>query len=127
SVDGKQQQVVLREVSAELSGATPEPLQLQANGTLELETRKADLELVLRSGDMRGDGTLRYASFESPQIDATLHLNLLDPALLLLAGPEAATAGTQANGTDTGDTPLPLEALRLADTRADIRVDRAII
>lgn len=129
SVDGEQQQLMLREADAELSGATPRPLQLQANGTVDLETRKADLELVLRSGDMRGNGSLRYTGFESPQIDAILQLNLLDPALLLLAGPEAAAAepGETDSGADTGDAPLPLEALRLADTRADIRVDRAII
>ena len=33
-----------------------------------------------------GSGSLRYASFESPQIDTSLQLNLLDPTLFALAG-----------------------------------------
>tara|TARA_R110002110_G_scaffold415697_2_gene653842 strand:- start:74 stop:1945 length:1872 start_codon:yes stop_codon:yes gene_type:complete len=115
----------LQELEAELSGATPEPVTLRASGNVRLDQRLAELEVELASGATRGSGSVRYAATESPQIDAVLRMNLLDPALLLLAGPEAATSAD----TDSadGDAPLPLDALRLADTRADLRVERAVV
>lgn len=115
----------LQELEAELSGATPEPVTLRASGNVRLDQRLAELEVELASGATRGSGSVRYAATESPQIDAVLRMNLLDPALLLLAGPEAATSA-DADSAD-GDAPLPLDALRLADTRADLRVERAVV
>ena len=115
----------LQELEAELSGTTPEPVTLRASGNVRLDQRLAELEVELASGATRGSGSVRYAATESPQIDAVLRMNLLDPALLLLAGPEAATSAD----TDSadGDAPLPLDALRLADTRAELRVERAVV
>lgn len=119
------QTLQLQELEAELSGATPMPITLRASGSVQLDQRLAELEVELDSGATQGSGTLRYAATQSPQIDAVLRLNLLDPALLLLAGPEAATSADP--GTTDGDAPLPLDALRLADTRADLRVERAVV
>lgn len=119
------QTVNLQELEAEFSGATPTPVTLRASGSVRLDERLAELEVELDSGATRGSGTVRYAAAESPQIDAVLRMNLLDPALLLLAGPEAA-ASAEPESAD-GDAPLPLNALRLADTRADLRVERAVV
>ena len=78
---------------------------------------------------MTADGNLRYAGQGSPQIDAKLHMNLLDPNLLaVLAGPDAAAeaeAQEAPEGEATGDEPLPLEPIRAIDTRAEITVDKA--
>jgi len=125
SASADSQTLKLQELEAELSGATPAAVTLRASGSVQLDQRLAELEVEMESGATKGSGSVRYAGMESPQIDATLHLNLLDPALLLLAGPEAA-ASADTNAAD-GDAPLPLDALRLADTRADLRVDRAVI
>jgi uncharacterized protein involved in outer membrane biogenesis len=119
-----QQQVQLHSLSADITGATAEPLQLRASGPIDLERQVAELELALESGAMTGQGSLRYASFESPQIDTTLQLSELNPALLVLAGPEAATEAGEV--TADGDAPLPLDALRLIDTRAELRVEHAV-
>jgi uncharacterized protein involved in outer membrane biogenesis len=85
----------------------------------------ADLQLALELGETKGSGSLRYAGFESPQIDTSLQLNLLDPALFALAGPEAAAAASGDTPSTSGDEPLPLDAIRLIDTRADLRIDKA--
>ena len=119
------QTVDLQELEVELIGATPEVLTLQASGSIRLAERLAELAVELTSGATQGSGTVRYGAAQSPQIDAVLQMNLLDPALLLLAGPEAA-ASADADATD-GDAPMPLEPLRLADTRVDLQVERAII
>ncbi len=124
SASADSQVLTLQELEAGLSGATAAPITLRASGSVRLDQQLADLEVELESGPTVGSGTVRYASLESPQVDATLSLNLLDPALLLLAGPEAATSADSA-ATD-GDAPLPLDALRLADTRADLRIERAV-
>lgn len=119
------QTVSLQELEIELTGATPAPVTLRASGSVRLDERFAELEVELDSGATQGSGTVRYAAAESPQIDAVLRMNLLDPALLLLAGPEAAaSAGPE---SADGDAPLPLDALRLADTRADLRVEHAAV
>ena len=119
------QTVNVQELELELAGATPAPVTLRASGSVKLEKRLAELAVELDNGATRASGTVRYAAAESPQVDAVLRMNLLDPALLLLAGPEAATSAD--TGATNGDAPLPLDALRLADTRADLRVERAVV
>lgn len=113
------------EIRLDISGATAEPVALTLAGTADLGRQSANVNLLLELGPTRGDGTLRYASFESPQIDANLDLNLLDPALLALAGPEAADAADGETAAASGDEPLPLDALRAIDTRAALRVESA--
>lgn len=127
SVDLATRILSLLDVSSTVSGASAAPLKVQARGEVDLSRQLAKLELNLELGPTRGDGTLRYASFESPQIDTRLKLNLFDPALLALAGPEAAAASDGA-GTEpsTGDEPLPLDAIRLIDTLADLQIDQAV-
>ncbi len=116
--------VSLTEINVQVTGATSEPLALTLNGMADLARQTATTTTTLKLGPMRGEGTLRYASFESPQIDADLALNLLDPALLALAGPEAAAAAGDAEPA-SGDAPLPLDAIRAIDTRAALRIEQA--
>lgn len=131
SVDEPSQRLALEQVALELSGATDQPLTLQTSGEIDINRMIAELQLELAIASTRGDGTLRYANYESPQLDAKLHFNQFDPAVLALAGPEApadATGGTTADASDEtdGDQPLPLAALRTIDTRADLTIDQAV-
>ncbi|WP_116368777.1 AsmA family protein [Parahaliea mediterranea] len=132
-LDQNSQQLALDQFQAQVRGATAKPLDLTATGTVDLQRVVADLDLGLTLGSARGEGTLRFASFESPQIDADLHLNEFTPALLALAGPEAAAtkpassdgATSEGEREDAGDAPLPLAPLRAIDTRAKLAIDSA--
>ncbi len=123
-IDQQRQVVVLETVEMEAAGVVAHTIKLRALGEVDINRQLADLQLVLEIAETRGEGTLHYATFESPHIDTTLHFNLFDPALLALAGPEA-TAGTEDNASG-GDAPLPLVALRNIDTHANLTVDRAV-
>ncbi len=124
-VDQEEQIATLDKVIAVIAGATAQPLRLQTRGEVDLAGQVADLALSLSSGETRGEGSLRYARFESPQIDTRLKLNLLNPALLALAGPEAAARSGGDTATSNGDQPLPLDAIRAIDTRAELAIDQA--
>ena len=123
--DEEQQLALLEPLKVSVSGVTQNTLTLTTQGQVDISKQAADLQLALQLDDVKGEGTLRYASFESPLIDTVLHFNLLDPALLALAGPEAA--GTPEPQTAGGDEPLPLAALRSIDTRAQLTIDQAIL
>lgn len=111
-----------------VNGATPDPVRLTLNGDAALGEQSADLRIELEIGDMRGDGTLRYDNFGSPMIDADLKLTELNPALLVLAGPDAAAAAdTDGEDDAAGDAPLPLHALRMIDTRAKLAIDSVVL
>jgi uncharacterized protein involved in outer membrane biogenesis len=125
-VDQQKQNVVLDKVDAVITGATAKPIKLQILGDVDLSRQVADLELNLATGEARGEGTLRYARFESPQIDTALKLNLFNPALLALAGPEAAARPGGDKAPSSGDEPLPLDAIRGIDTRAELAIDKAV-
>jgi uncharacterized protein involved in outer membrane biogenesis len=86
-VNTASQAVTVETLSVEVSGVLNEPVSLQAQGVVDLMKQAADLEIELVIGATKGEGKLRYASFETPQIDANLHLNQFDPALIVLAGP----------------------------------------
>ncbi|MCB1843492.1 MAG: AsmA family protein, partial [Halioglobus sp.] len=116
--------VTLENLAVTVAGATAEPLTLTLNGSADLARQSAETAITLALGPTRGEGSLRFASFESPQVDANLALNLLDPALLALAGPEAVAEAGDAEPAD-GDAPLPLDALRSIDTRAALRIEQA--
>ncbi|MEH6608483.1 MAG: AsmA family protein [Halioglobus sp.] len=124
-VDLPSQQVTLEALEISVAGATQEPLSLQASGVVELADLVADLELRVSSGDIEGQGQLRYASLGSPQIDANMAFNVLNPALLALAGPEAATAGPSAAAPGSDD--LPLDLLRNIDTRLNLQIELAVM
>jgi uncharacterized protein involved in outer membrane biogenesis len=124
------QLVELESSSIEVTGVTAQPLRVELSGPVDIANQLADMQLVIMQGETRGEGSVRYASFESPQIEAKLQLNRFNPALLALAGPEAAaSAGDQPAAEspqgDSGDTPLPLDALRSIDTRARLQIDEA--
>ena len=125
SADADAATIALKHLEVQIGGATREPLTLTVAGAVNLATQVADIELALRSGALEGGGTLRYARFESPQIDAALALTELNPALLMLAGP----AGTGAAGAapERGDSALPLHALRLIDTRASLTIEQVVL
>ena len=126
--DADTRTITLENLAVSLSGVGEDPVELQLNGNADLAELVADLQLTFAAGDSRGDGSLRYAAVESPQIAAVLRMNLLNEALLALAGPDAAAAA-QSEATDeesTGDEPLPLEAIRALSTRFDLTVDKAV-
>jgi uncharacterized protein involved in outer membrane biogenesis len=124
--DQKNQKVILDKIDALISGAAAEPIGLQILGDVDLSRQVADLKLNLATGETRGAGTLRYAHFESPRIATSLQLNLFNPALLALAGPEAAARPGADKAQDSGDEPLPLDAIRAIDTRAELAIDKAV-
>ena len=123
-IDQDTQKVQLQPLQVGVGGVLQDRLQLSASGEADLSRQSADLTLDIESGEISGQGSLRYASFESPQIDAKLHFNLFNPALLALAGPEAVASTRSAPAS--GDEPLPLDAIRLIDTRADLTIERAV-
>ena len=147
SVNSDSQILTLNRIDVDVNGVMVEPVKLQTTGSVDLMKQVADLQLTLLLGPSRGEGVVRYASFETPKIDANLHLNQFDPALLALAGPRAAAVDTAAvdtaavdtaavdtaavgvavkSGTaDSGDDPLPLDAIRAIDTRAVLLIDSA--
>lgn len=125
TVDQETQQANIDGLDIAVNGATPETVSLKGAGTIHLQRQVADLDITLSTGPTQGTGKLRYASFESPQVASTLHFNLLDPAILVLAAPEAAAEATSADAAATGDEPLPLDALRNIDVQADLTVDQA--
>ncbi|MEE4278719.1 MAG: AsmA family protein [Halieaceae bacterium] len=110
------------ELTARISGATPAPLEVTASGEFTLNTQRGTIELALRSEGLSGEGQVSYATFESPQIRADLRLSELVPALLLLAGPEAAAEASGSEGA--ASAAFPLHALRMVDTAATLKIDR---
>jgi len=114
------QRAGLNKLKVSVNGATPETVELEVNGPVDIARQLAELEISLVTGETEGKGSVRYANYESPQIDANLDLNLLDPALLVLAGPEAAAEAPMEESNE-----LPLDALRAIDTRAHLRVATA--
>lgn len=128
SVNSESQMLTLNSIDVEVNGVMAEPVKLQTTGSVDLMKQVADLQLTLLLGPTRGEGSVRYASFETPAIDANLHLNQFDPALLVLAGPGAAAAEEAAptsGSDDSGNAPLPLDAIRAIDTRAVLLIDSA--
>lgn len=126
SVDLATSRVSLAPMGVALSGITPHPIALDLRGTIDLTDLSADLELQLGSGETHGSGNLRFAAGASPQVEAQLGLNRLDPALLALAGPEAAAQAGEAESTDGGDSPLPLAMIRSLSTGLELTVERAV-
>lgn len=116
----------LQDMKVQLRGVTAETVTLQTSGEIDINRQVADLNLKATLGETRAEGQLRYASFESPQIDTQLRLNLFNPALLALAGPEAATAESAGSAEQAEDTPLPLDAIRVMDTRANLTIDKLV-
>lgn len=117
----------LDSLNVRVTGATADPLTLGLSGEVALDTQIANLSLQLQTGELTGNGTLRYASFESPQIDANLALTELNPALLILAGPEASVEIADSTEDSGADMPLPLHALRMIDTRAKLQIDKVVL
>lgn len=124
TVNQETETVKFSELKIAVSGVATKPLRLTLDGTFDIARQAADTTIALSLAEMQGSGKLRYASFESPQIDADLSLNLFDPVLFALAGPEAAASADEPTPA-SGDEPLPLDALRTIDTRAALRIDKA--
>lgn len=121
------EKMTLDSLNVKVTGATADPITLGLSGEVSLDTQVADLTLELNTGELRGNGTVRYASFESPQIDADLALTELNPALLILAGPDVSADMVPSDDSAQGDTALPLHALRMIDTRAQLRIDTVVL
>ena len=122
------QTITLEQSRILLQGVTVETLELQAEGTIDIARQVADLNMGITLGETEGRGSVHYASFESPQIDARMTFNQFNPALMALAGPEAASKGATEPGPESarGDEPLPLDAIRSIDTRAELDIGRAV-
>ena len=108
--------ISLPALSITVTGATADPLTAGLRGEVDLGGRTGDFEVDLATADTRGRGTVRYAHFGSPRVDASLDLNRFTPALFALAGPDAAAA-------PAGDGRLPYDALRALDTAARLTID----
>ncbi|MFT7264233.1 MAG: AsmA protein [Halioglobus sp.] len=135
-VDSQSHLLTLGSLAVSISGALESSLSLKAQGEVDLVKQVADLQVEIALGDTLGEGSLRYASFESPQIEAKLHLNQFDPALLALAVPKAtATHKTDSNAVPSnsgspkptaGEQAFPLDVIRAIDTRAALSIDKAV-
>ncbi len=126
--DADARTITLSDLTVVLTGAGADAVELQLNGNADLAKLVADLQLNFAAGESRGEGSVRYAAVESPQIVAVLRMNLLNEALLALAGPDAAAAAGDEPEVEepTGDEPLPLDAVRALSTRFDLTVDKAV-
>jgi AsmA protein len=124
TIDMESEMANLDDLNLTVVGATPEPLKVLGKAAVDISRQIADLDIKIELGEMRGEGTIHYANYETPQIDNILHFNLFDPALLVVAGPEAVEAATEGEAT-TGDEPLPLDSMRSIDTRAVLTIDKA--
>ncbi len=118
-------QLTLKDLQLVITGATPESLSLAASGDIDLAKLAADLQVTIGLGETEGSGNIAYASSTSPQIDAQLEFNLLDPALLTLAGPDAAAAAAETTESSTDSDALPLDVLRQIDTKLDLVIAQA--
>lgn len=107
------------------TGLTQRPLNAHIEGSVDINAQVADLTLAFTVDQVLGNGSLRYAAFESPQIDAALSVNEFNPALLALAGPDAA--GQAEPAAEAGPITLPYDALRSIDTAARLSLDRVVI
>lgn len=126
AVDQTTQIATLTDMAISVEGALAETVALTTSGSVEINNEIADLTLDMSIADTRANGKVRYASFESPQIDAKLSLNEFTPALLALAGTDAAAAEQTSTDepAEPGDTAIPVEAIRAMDTRAALTIDR---
>lgn len=109
----------------ETTGLTRRPLSANIQGSVNINTQVADLTLAFSVDQMLGNGSLRYAAFDSPRIDAELSINQLDPSLLALAGPDAAAQVEKPAGSAAAT--LPYDALRSIDSAAQLRIDRVVV
>ena len=115
----QQTQVIgLETLDVTVTGALQVPVSISTSGEVDIQRQLADLKLVADISDTRAEGQLRYASFESPQIDTQLRLNQFTPALLALAGPEAAASGgTDAVPKDEEDVAIEEEIAEMENTK----------
>lgn len=121
--------IAVTRLDIETTGLTQRPLSAHIEGSVDIDTQVADLTLAFTVDQMLGNGSLRYAARESPQIDADLSVNEFNPALLALAGPEAAarTDAEEDESPEAQSTTLPYDALRSIDTEARLRIDRVVM
>ncbi len=129
TLDQQTQLLGIASMEVEVTGVLADTVTLSTSGEVDINRQVAELQLLANIADTRAEGQLRYANFESPQIDANLHLNQFTPALLALAGTDAAAATAAAEDDSAGgneDVPLPLDALRVMDTRANLRIDEVL-
>lgn len=117
--------VSVTRLDIETIGLTRRPLSAHIEGSVDINTQVADLTLAFTVDQILGSGSLRYAAFESPQIDAELSVNEFNPALFALAGPDAAAQAEQSDDTDP--MTLPYDVLRSIDSAARLRIDRVVI
>lgn len=112
----------LKDLRIKVKSATLAEVDVTINGTYDVVQAIADVALAVDSVGVKGGGTVRYAANESPQIDARLKFNKLNPALIVVAGPEA---GASEQAPTTGSDAIPFDTLRSLDNRVSIEIDNA--
>ena len=125
--------IQLSNTNMELAGATPESLLIAASGELDLNKEAAQLDIELRTDQIKATGSIQRKAFQSPEIDMDLAVNLIDPAMLVIRDNKAENPSPAINKdnppefsknlNNTQDAPLPLEGLRELDIRAQLRID----
>lgn len=66
-VNTASQLLTLENVDLAVRGVLTETVAASVSGAIDLMKQAADLQIELSLGEIRGDGTVRYASFETPQ------------------------------------------------------------
>lgn len=123
--DLETKRITVTRLDIDTTGLTQRPVNVHIEGSIDIAAQLADVTLAFSVDQMLGSGSLRYAAFDSPQIEAELSVNEFNPALLALAGPDAAAQLEQS--PETAATALPYDALRSIDSVARLRVDRVVI
>ena len=129
--------IQLSDVNLELTGVTPEILLIKASGELDLTKEAAELNIEVTTDKMTALGAIRRTSKQSPEIEMELAINLIDAAMLV---PNSNKSGTStqvtknssstessANSNNIQDEPLPLDALRNLDLKAQLEIDQVSI
>ncbi len=112
--------IQLSNTNMELTGATPESLLIAASGELDLNKEAAQLDIELRTDQIKATGLIQRNAFQSPEIDMDLAVNLIDPAMLVMRDNKAKNSSSAINKEDppesskklnnTQDAPLQLLA-----------------
>ena len=137
AVDLTEGMIQLSYVNLELAGVTPEILLVEASGELDLTKETAQLDIEVKTDQITAIGVIRRAAYQSPEIDMELAINLIDLAMLVPTSNESDNSNqvtknssskeSSANSNNIQDVPLPLDALRNLDLKAQLEIDQVSI
>ena len=129
--------IQLSDVNLELTGVTPEILLIKASGELDLTKEAAELNIEVTTDKMTALGAIRRTPNQSPEIEMELAINLIDVAMLVPNSNKSGTSSqltknsssteSSTNSKNIQDEPLPLDALRNLDLKAQLEIDQVSI